>query len=262
MSISKRGAWVGLFLAWLVAAPAPAAERTLVVRTAPNHPMRYWISRPPNWSPRSRWPVIVVIEAANREYEKTARLFATAAGARPFLIVAPLTLTSGGTAQRVQEAFDYPAGAWKLAGEQGNCGFDEQGLRAVLADVQRRDRGEATYFLTGWEAGGHVVWNQVFRHPEQIRAAALAAPNFLGRCLEETSVSHHAARAALPVVVFHGSADSMWTSGRPLHDQWLQARDLGARHGFLGITEKLVPGEGHGPLANAVIDYFASISKR
>ena len=95
----------------------------------------------------------------------------------------------------------------------GNCRFDEDGLTAVLDDVRKHYAGENRAFLTGWEAGGHVVWAQVFHHPEHWRAVAIVSPNFQARCMDDGLVSSDTARRTLPVTVFHGDSGDYWVPG-------------------------------------------------
>ena len=159
------------------AAPVPArsattsapADTAVVTRTASMHPMRYVVSRPPGWSAARQWPVLVVISDAAREFIADTRAFAAARGDRPFLIVTPLVLTAGGTAQDHRNRFDYPDAAWARAARDGNCAFDRDGLDAVLADVRRLDHADSVFMLAAFEAGGHVAWAELFRRPERIR---------------------------------------------------------------------------------------------
>src|SRR5512140_1420177 len=137
------------------------------LRTATTHPMKYWVALPVGWAPERTWRVLVVITDATRQFEATARAFAAARGADPVVIVVPATLTSGGTAQRVKEAYPYDATAWARAGKDGNCAFDDDGIAAVLADVRARWHTDPRAALTGLEAAGHVVLAQAFRHPER-----------------------------------------------------------------------------------------------
>lgn len=195
--------------------PAPRIE----LRTAAGHPMKYWLGRPAGMRPGERLPILVVITDARREFEAAASAFLAAedslvgkAAAR-YLIVVPATLTSGGTAQSVQQAYPYDAAAWARAAKDGNCTFDDEGLAAVLADVRRTapaDTGRAC--LTGLEAAGHVVFAQAFRHPERWRAVIVVAPNWQGRCMDASAWSTGASRARLPILIVHGDRDSLWAS--------------------------------------------------
>jgi len=245
------------------AAHAQGAASPVVARTAVGHPMHYLISLPAGWTPDRRWPALVVIPDADRHFDEATRTFAAARGNLPFIIVTPLVLSGGGTAQQHMGDFDYDGAAWTRASRDGNCTFDEDGLTAVIADVRTRYHAEDKFFITGWEAGGHVVLSQVLDHPERWRAAAVATPNFIGRCLAGGAPTHDATTAALPVRVLHGSLDhAAWSVGQPLYSQWLRLDSLAQARGFTNVKEVVAPGRDHGPLAQEVFALLgAAIAK-
>src|SRR4051812_3613022 len=99
-----------LFLCFAVQAP-------VAHRSASTHPMQYDISLPRGWTKGKKYPVVLVIESANREFRKTLDLFAKARGDKPFILVAPYVLTNGGAAARFKEAYPYDEKVWKTAAE-------------------------------------------------------------------------------------------------------------------------------------------------
>jgi dienelactone hydrolase len=237
-------------------APAPSPASKLELRAPARNPMKYYVSLPRGWTPARRWPAVVVIEDAHREFERTARAFARARGDRPFIIVVPVVLTAGGPANRHREMFPYGSSEWARIALEGDCAFDDQGLKAVTGDVWRRFAAEPQFLITGFEAGGHVVWAQVFRHPERWRAAVVVAPNYLGRCMGPRSFSGNAARATLPITILHGDADPMWRPGAPFVAQTDTARAQARAHGFNAVTERVVRGAGHDPVPAVVLRIF------
>jgi dienelactone hydrolase len=239
--------------------PAGAAAQAVEQRTAPDHPMHYFVSRPRGWIAGRQWPVVVVIPDAFREFERTAREFAGARGDRPFVVVVPMVLSSGGTAQQHAADFDYSPEAWALAGRVGNCRFDDDGLAAVLEDVRLRDGGDARVYLTGWEAGGHVVIAQLLAHPERLRGVAVVTPNYIGRCVPPEPPRVAATLAGLPARVLHGALDPAWVSGSPLYGQWFTLDTVARALGFTNLRDSLIPGQGHGSLAADVLRYFAAL---
>lgn len=239
-----------------------AAPPQVELKTAANHAMQYYLSLPEGWNAGRQWPVVVAIEAADRNFRQTAEAFASERGSRPFIIVVPLVLTGGGTAQQHQGDYSYSAAAWARAAQDGNCRFDEDGLTAVLDDVRKHYAGENRAFLTGWEAGGHVVWAQVFHHPEHWRAVAIVSPNFQARCMDDGLVSSDTARRTLPVTVFHGDSGDYWAPGLYAQEQWEQARTLGIAHGFADFHEVRVTPYRHGPLPHEVLHLFSTMLGR
>jgi len=231
----------------------------IVERTATSHPIHYFVSLPPDWNSQRVWPVLVVIPDAEREFRKTASTFAAARGSTPFVIVVPMVLGGGGTAQQHKNDFDYPDSVWTIADHAGSCDFDEAGLTAVLDDVRRLYHTDSKIFLTGWEAGGHVVIPQLLRHPERIRAVAVVTPNFLGRCVTPGAHRLTDAESQIPVRVFGGDKDPAWTSSSPLFTQSARFDSLARARGFRNVSDSLIRNRGHGALATDVIDYFATL---
>lgn len=239
-------------------APAPQVQ----LKTASDHPMQYYLSLPDGWRTDKKWPVIVVIEGANRDFHQTAEVFAAERGSRPFIIVVPLVLTAGGAAQQHKTDFPYSDSVWSAATQEGDCRFDEDGLSAVLADVRRLYSGEDQDFLTGWEAGGHVVWAQVLQHPERWRGVAIVSPNFQARCVDDGRISSDTARSTLSVTVLHGDSSASWGPGQYILTQFERARSLAVAHGFAEPREITVAPYHHGPLAHEVLQLFSGLVRQ
>jgi hypothetical protein len=142
--------------------------------------------------------------------------------------------------------------------EKNRCGFDFEGIEAVAAEVRKLYQGEPRYFLTGWEAGGHTVWALLFTHPEQVRAAAPAVTNYAARCMD-SGFSNSPARVNLPVTVFQVDTGRDKAPGRYVYVQSEEAMKAARDHGFQNVTERVVAGRPHGPLAAEVLDYFAGL---
>jgi len=238
-----------------IQASAPQVQ----LKTASAHPMQYYLSLPDGWSPNRKWPTLVVIEGANRDFQQTAQAFVTERKSRPFIIVVPLVLTAGGSAQQHKTDFPYSDSVWSAATQEGNCRFDEDGISAVLADVRRLYSAEDRDFLTGWEAGGHVVWAQVLQHPERWRGVAIVSPNFQARCVDDQRISSDTTRSTLSVTVLHGDSTAGWGPGQFLPTQFERARSLAAAHGFAQPREIAVAPYHHGPLAHEVLQLFSAL---
>lgn len=242
-------------------AQQPGTPQRIIERTATAHPIHYFVSLPPGWNALRSWPVIVVIPDAEREFRKTAETFAAARGSTPFVIVVPMILGGGGTAQQHKTEFDYPDSVWGIADRVGSCDFDEAGLTAVLDDVRRLYHTDSKFFLTGWEAGGHVVIPQLLRHPERIRAVAVVTPNFQGRCVTPATRRLTDAESQIPVRVFGGDKDPAWASSSPLVTQSARFDSLAKARGFRSVSDSLIRNGGHGALAGDVVKYFATLLK-
>jgi poly(3-hydroxybutyrate) depolymerase len=221
--------------------------------------MQYYVSLPTGWTINNKWPVMIVVESADKQFEETLAIFAKARKDAPFILAAPLVTTNGGANYRQADKYHYSEATWREI-EKDRCKFDLDGITAVAADVHKHLNGEEHYFLTGWEAGGHTVWAMILQHPERMAAAAPAVTNYAGRCLD-AGPSSSAARIDLPVTVFQVEAGRDVMPGKFVYQQSQQAMKVATAQGFRNVTERLVANRPHGPLADEVVAYFWSLWK-
>jgi len=240
--------------------PAQSDQTGLQLKTASSHPIEYYLSLPQDWTPTKKWPVVVVIESANKEFEATAQIFVRARQRMPFILVAPLVVTNGGPNYRQAATYHYSEAVWTEIERIGRCKFDQEGIAAVVKDVHKLYAGEEKYFLTGWEAAGHTIWATVFQHPDILRAVAPVCPNYQARCLDPGSFSSAPERVKLPIRGFYGAGDTLCTPGRPIHSHWTEAAKTAEARGFTNVTLQAVPAQDHTPLAAEVLAYFFSLA--
>ena len=247
------------FLNCWVFLPAHAVDSTATVclQTAKEHPMQYYLSLPEGWSPTLLWPVLIVIADASKQYKTNAELFAARRKHLPFIIVAPIIVSNGSYGYRSPSLYPYTAETWDRIDKEGVCHFDLEGLLQVVKEVIQKYKGEEKAFLTGFEAGAHLVWAMTFLHPEKLRAVASVAGNYNGRCLDENEFSHDQAAKSLPVRSFYGEKDERWYSF--LKQQNEDARNLALKYGYLNVSIVSIPNRGHTPMADEVINYFYSL---
>jgi poly(3-hydroxybutyrate) depolymerase len=225
------------------------------LKTATGHAMQYYLSLPQGWTADRKWPVVVAIESANRDFQANAAAFVRARDKMPFIVAVPLVVTNGGAGFRSVATYHYGDPVWGEIDRVGAFRFDEAGIAAAMADVKRLYGGEERYFLTGWEAGGHTVWAMLFQHPEQLRAVAPVSTNYAGRWMTADSFSSSPARVKLPLRVFQSSR----VPAPFLVQQTTAAMDLARQHGYGDVTQTVVD-KVHGPMADDVLRYFASVS--
>jgi predicted peptidase len=236
----------------------PAQNTTSpVLKTAVNHPMQYYISLPQGWNKNKKCPVVLVIESADKEYKVNAERFIKARGSLPFIIVAPFIVTNGSQGQRDPAVFPYSTVTWDRIDKEGVCKFDKDGINQIMADVKKTYNTEEKYFITGFEAGNHLLWTLVLQQPGQLYAAAPVAGNFIGRCMDANLFSTDPGREQLPIKSFFGEKDEYWAKG--FHKQDLNARTLAKEHGYKNISEQEIKNKGHEPLPDEVIAYFSSL---
>ena len=237
--------------------PAPVERRTTAL-----HPMRYLVSRPQCWKAGESYPVVLAVTDGDREFEKTARAFMTARGNRPWVIVVPEVLTGGSplrySPSKRGAAYDYAPNIWYRAFMTTDCAFDVAGMTALVLDVRRLDSPSGKFYLTGWEAGGHVVWAQYFRHPATWTAVATISPNYISRCMEDRKFATPA-DSGPPVRLFYRAKDTAGAPGGVLYTQWLAVKRIAVRQGFAHLSERSVAARPRGPMPQEVLAWFDSL---
>ncbi len=232
------------------------------VRTALRHPMQYCLSLPAGWCPQRTWPIVVVIPD-DRDFQGNLAAFVKARGDRPFILVAPFVVTSGGAGYRDDPNFQYEVAVWREVERAGDFGFDDAGLEAVLEEVRARYQGQPKAFLTGWEAGGHTVWALLFRHPERWAGVAPVSANWSSRWMDRGAWSSSPERAQVPVHAFfcgplrgkENLARAAW------FQQTREAIQAARARGFGPISIEVLPNQPHGPLPEPVLAWFQSLAQ-
>jgi dienelactone hydrolase len=242
-------------------------ERTaLQLKTVSGHTMKYYLSLPQDWAAGKEWPTVVIVDSANRQFRSNAELFVQARKNQPFLLVAPLVVTNGGPNYRRGPGYRYAPADWAEIERLGPDRFDREGIAAMVQEVRKLYGGSEKAFLTGWEAGGHTVWAQVFRQPEILRGVALSGPNFAARGLDDGQFSESPSRVDLPVRVFVGALGAPRGGAPggqgPFVAQWQRAKQLADDHGYRNVSFTQVEGKRHGPLPEEVLEYFSSLLKK
>ena len=235
----------------------------LPLNKAANHSMQYYLSLPKNWTADKKWPILVVFESANKEFEKNARLFIEGRGSLPFVIVAPINVNNGNMGRKDPTIFPYSKETWAEIDRVGDCKFNMDGILSIVNEVIKNYNGEEKIFITGFEAGTHALWPTVFQHPEILRAAIPVAGNYNSRtCLDEP-VSSDPSRKALIIKAFYGTEDTLGAppaDGKPnMYGQYLNAKKFATQHGFENISEQPITGKGHEPMVAEIFEYLKSL---
>ena len=258
-----RSALLCCFLLALSCAPAASvrASEAPQLKTASSHSIQYYLSLPEGWTAAKKWPVVVVIESADRDFLQAATVFAQARRRAPFILVTPLVVTNGGAGYRSVPSYHYSDAVWTEIQNSGPFNFDKAGITAIMLDVTKQYGGDDKYFIAGLEAAGHTIWGILFNHPEAVRGAVLVCPNYLGRWVDEARVSSAPERAALPIRNFIGSKDELCAPGTPIYTQMQKAISVAEAHGYKNVSLTRVEGKGHERLADEVLAYFSSLLK-
>ncbi len=223
-----------------------------LLKTAARTSMQYYLSLPAGWTPARTWPILVTIDGSEHDFQHNCQSFMQARQATPFIIVTPLVVSNAG--QPTPADYTYAPPVWAAIARLGAAAWDEQGLRAVVQEVQQDYHGQAKFFLTGWSAGGHLTWQMIFTHPELLAGAAPTAANYQGRGI--TTISAAPERALLAVRAFQGDGDPGLDA---LTDQWTQAVATAQAHGYTRVARTIVPGRGHSPFPTEVLAFFTTL---
>jgi len=245
---------VSLLLSNFTACYSQASQPEL--KKAAHHPMQYYISLPSNWSTKTKWPVVIALEEAEKQFQKNTERFMAARKDMPFIIIVPLITTNGQQGHRDPAIYPYSKSVWDTIDKVSICKFDMDGLQNIISDVKEKYAGSDKIFITGFEAGTHLLWAVLFQHPEWLYAAAPVAGNYRGRCMENNTFSKDDSRVQLPVKNFTGSDDEGFGVKGQVYGQYLEAKNLALAHGYKNISETEVKGKGHVPLPENVLDYF------
>lgn len=237
------------------------SQNKVELRKARGYPMQYYISLPKNWSAGKTWPVIIAVEAAEKEFQKNAERFSEVRGELPFIIVSPVITTNGNQGKYDPKIYPYSVADWKFIDSVSTCEFDTKGLAAIMQDVKKLFHGEDKVYLTGYEAGAHLVWTMILRYPEKLHAAAPVASNFQSRCVVENSISKDVSRSQLPVLAISGYNDMYFGAKGTYYNQYESAKALATSHGYQNISEMRVAGKDHEPLPGEVMEWFGSLLK-
>lgn len=192
--------------------------------------VQYYLSLPEGWNMQSAWPIVVTIDGSSHEFAENFHAFVAARGKMPFIIVTPCVTSNGSD----------PA--------------DFEAVLEIVKEVQTEHHGQAKFFMNGFSAGGHLTWQMIYRRPEMLAGAALSAPNFRRRGLEE--VSKDPALLTVPVHGFQGDKDKFLPI---LTEQWANAEAFAKANGRSEIQQDIIHGAPHSPFPEEVLRWFASL---
>jgi predicted peptidase len=225
----------------------------LQLKTASKHPMRYFISLPKGWNKTKKWPVLIVLEEAMKEYKINMERFVNARGESPFILVGPYNTNNGNSGRRDENIFPYSKETWDYMEKVGDCQFSDEGIHQIILEVVNDFNGEEKIYLTGFEAGAHALWSIVFNHPEYLKAAIPVAGNFRNRCIELSKISNDPSKKNLPIHSIVGEADDYFGPGGKVYNQWTEVKTLAMNNGFSNISETVIPKKAHVPMPEEVI---------
>lgn len=247
------------YMVFLTTSAQQNLKESCILKKAGAHSIQYYISLPEGWNKKQQWPIVISAEAADKKFKANAVRFAEARKDLPFIIVVPIIVTNGNYGIKDHKIYPYSNDVWDEIDKKGACWFDETGILAILKDVKKQYNGSDKIFMTGFEAGAHIVWTMLFNHPQIIKAAAPVAGNYIGRCVNADQINKTASGSNTVIKAFYGQQDQLFGLGGTLYKQWLQARDLAIKNGYKNISEVSVAHKGHEPMPAEVLAWFQEI---
>ena len=259
--------------------PLPASQ----VQTATKHPMKYYISLPPNWSPNRTWPVLVAPNAHYGDKGKNLALFAAERDRRKadFIIIQPLVINAdrvatmteyrGAVADAISAADAVtPAGSRRPnRNDVARAKFDSKGIRAIIKDVQRLYRGEDKIYITGFSSSTHIAYMFLFAHPELLKGVIINSGVYLGRGVDEEHIPflNSPERASLAIKYIIGEKDPGYDK---CLENWTEAKTtlLSWGHPASKIQEEIIKpgnpeqlGAGHQWFPTKILDFCCQMEK-
>ncbi len=221
-----------------------------------------FVSIPKDWRKGGTFPVLVAVDGAGCDFLGCARGFAAARGARPFIVVSPMTLTNTNELLPAK----YPAYPKPLLDRWNGkrIDFDGPGVEAVLAEVRRRFGGEEKVFVTGFSGGGNYCYYKLLHDPAGVRGAAPCCGNFAGYGVDDAPGAGPA--GGPPVHLFTGEKDEhrFFTFGNRdspgIEPQTDAAAAALARLGYTRVERTMVKGSGHSPLRDQVWKFVDEVT--
>jgi len=226
------------------------------------HPMVGWLSLPDGWKKGGHYPVLVAVDGAGSGFLGRARNCAETRGNRPFIVLAPCSLSNTNQLEPAKYPFYTPEQLEEW--NRDRITFDLEGLEALLAVVRERFGGEEKFAITGFSGGGNLCYAMTVRAPERILFSAPACANFAGLGFREAKPP---ADGGPPIRILTGEKDPHrdFTFGNkdspgiePQTDRAVQAlADLGYTH----VTRTMLPGVAHSPCPREVWDIADELAK-
>jgi predicted peptidase len=236
-----------------------AADSTSpVLKTAKGHPIQYYVSLPKGWSNKTKVPVVILFEAAEKEYKKNIERFIIARGEAPFILIQPIHTNNGSQGRGDATLFPYSKETWAYIDKVGDCQFNADGISAIYNDVRSEYNTEDRWYVTGFEAGTHMLWWMIFNRPDLVKSAASVAGNYRSRCVDENAIAGDT-KSSIIIRGFFGEKDELGQPGAVLYDQWIHARDLAKKIGYDDVTEQIVATRGHATMEKEVMEFFTTL---
>jgi poly(3-hydroxybutyrate) depolymerase len=227
--------------------------------------MKYYFSLPKNFKRGGKkWPVLICVDGAGSNFKGMGEGYRSKRGNLPYIVVSPCTFANtnkveGGMLEKYQKLYSDEVIA---EGNRRRIDWDEEGILAILKDLQAQYDAEERVYVTGFSGGGNATYMMIFKHPDLLNGAAPACANFGGRGYGRLKDEFTQEDRNFPIHVITGEKDPHreFTHGDKnipgIEPQTDAAEALLKELGYPNYKRTMVPGMGHSGAHQQVIETF------
>jgi len=243
-----------------------AAIDKVVLKSALSHSIKYYFSLPKNYKRKKdrKWPILVCVDGAGSGFKGMANGYLNSRGNFPFIIVSPCTFANtnkieDGMLEKYRKLYSDDVIS---KGKAGRLDWDEEGILAIIKELQEEYDAESRIYITGFSGGGKATYMMVFKHPDLLNGAAPACGNFSSRSYSRLKNSFSDEARNFPVHMITGEKDPHreFTFGDKnipgIEPQTDLAERLLKELKYPNYKRTMVPGMGHSAAQKHVIDTF------
>ena len=242
-----------------------AAIDRIILNAASSHPMKYYFSLPKNFKQEKdkKWPVLICVDGAGSNFKGMANGYFKNRGDLPFMIVSPCSFTNTNAIQgKMLEKYKefYSDEDLQKVNDDGRFKFDEEGVLAIIKDLQKEYDAESKVYVTGFSGGGNITYMMIFKHPDLMNGAAPACANFMNSSYSSLKGQFKDEDLNFPIHIFTGEKDPhrKWTHGKEgspgIEMQTDAAVNVLDTIGYPNYKRTMVPGMGHSSAQKQVLE--------
>ncbi len=244
-----------------------AATDGMILRTCNGHPLKYYLSLPRGFERKKgkKWPVLIPVDGAGSNFAGIAGGYRDARGSLSFIIASPCTFanTNDIDGKMLEKYQGYYTDEVIEKGKAERLSWDEQGILAMIEDLEKEYDAEERVYVTGFSGGGQATYMMTLRHPDLVNGSAPACGNFANYLrYQETKDKFTDADRNFPVHQITGEKDEHreFTFGNKASPGIEPQTDAAAVFlkdlGYPNVKRTLVPGMGHSSAIPQVIETF------
>jgi predicted esterase len=238
------------------------AIENLVLKTISSHPIKYYFSLPKDYKKAKdkKWPVLICVDGAGSDFKVRATRYKDKRDKLPYILVGPCTFSNTNAIQgnMLNKYHQFYSDDIINEANHNRFAWDEQGILAIINELQSNYDAESRVYITGFSGGGNAMYMMIFRHSDLLNGAAPACANFMssmsrvyanlkGRFLDED--------LNIPIHFITGEKDPHRDA---IEKQTNYAESFSKELGYSNCKRTMVPDMGHSAAEDQVIATFKS----